>query len=259
MALKGFLTENGWPACDAGSCDTANFPGTDVYVPTQIGWPTTVLKAFAADFNDYVEPLDQSQCGGWTPTNSVSTSNHLGGTAIDLNWRIHPMGNVNAGYTPDHVNRVNELIDFYEDTVFWGNYWTSPKDAMHFQMGYNTYQNNRVQDFIDRKISDNGRSTFLSGDQVGMLHKPVVPGPGGTFWNDVSQYQVVPVDGSYPHRVFAFRTNTGDKADELAAKNIAASVSLLNSGQLDIVIAYYFFRPGQANCDLHRQLLELGG
>ena len=88
-----------------------------------------------------------------------------------------------------------------------------------------------------------------------MDRKPVVPSDGGTYWADVSQYQKRPVDREYPYSVFAFRTNSGDKEDTLVAENCAAALELLEMEQLELVIPYYFFRPGQANCDLHRQIL----
>lgn len=80
-----------------------------------------------------------------------------------------------------------------------------------------------------------------------------------TTWADVSQYQGVPVDDSYPHRVFCFRTNSGDVRDALAIENARRAKTMLETGRLDAVIAYYFFRPGQANCDLHRDILTEAG
>ncbi|WVX89094.1 lysin A, glycosyl hydrolase domain [Gordonia phage Hibiscus] len=80
-----------------------------------------------------------------------------------------------------------------------------------------------------------------------------------TEWADVSQYQSIPVDDRYPHRVFCFRTNSGDRTDTLADVNARRAGAMLAAGRLDIVIAYYFFRPGQANCDLHREILEKAG
>ena len=76
----------------------------------------------------------------------------------------------------------------------------------------------------------------------------------GTFWADVSQYQV-PVNDSYPHPVFAFRTNSGDTRD----KNAAANLDWALRSSRAIIIAYYFFRPGQANCDLWREMVTRGG
>lgn len=81
----------------------------------------------------------------------------------------------------------------------------------------------------------------------------------GVFWADVSHYQNVPIDDSYPHRVFSFRTNSGNGHDMLAAENARRSKAMLDAGKLDLVIPYYFFRPGQANCDLHKSTLEDAG
>ena len=80
----------------------------------------------------------------------------------------------------------------------------------------------------------------------------------GTFWADVSQFQR-PVNDEYPHRVFSFRTNTGDQRDRNAEANLDWALAALDRGDLDIVIPYYFFRPGAANCDLWREVVARGG
>ena len=81
----------------------------------------------------------------------------------------------------------------------------------------------------------------------------------GTTWADTSQYQGRPIDDSYPHRVFCFRTNSGNAVDTLAVENARRAVDMLKRGVLDAVIPYYFFWPGQANCDLHKDLLTEAG
>jgi hypothetical protein len=172
-----------------------------------------------------------------------------------LNWNDHPF-KVRGTFSDDQMETIRELLDYYETTIFWGGDWRSPIDEMHWQLGYNTYQNPDTQDFIDRKIRSDGFSFFRKADELpGFDRKPVIPSDGGTYWADVSQYQKTPVTREYPYGVFSFRTNSGDKEDTLVAENCAAALELLESEQLAIVIAYYFFRPGQANCDLHRQIL----
>lgn len=166
------MTENGWPACGPELLDRSAVPGTGIVIPLQRGIPSRIMKAFAADFHAYVESLYNARGGtdegGWTPTNSVATSNHLGGTAMDLNWSDHPMGNALAGYTAAETAVVRELLAFYEGMIFWGNDWNSPKDSMHFQMGYNTYNNQaKCNDFIKRKIRADGFSTFRRGGTGG--------------------------------------------------------------------------------------------
>lgn len=157
------FSENGWPMVDQDSCQWVTVPGTDVSLQIQMGQPLILLRAFAADFNAYVEPLRDADSACWTATNSVATSNHLSGTALDLNWNSHPFQILNAGFTSAQINTVRDLLDFYEDTIWWGNDWDSPKDAMHFQVGYNTYQNAHTQDVINRKIRADGYSTFRRG------------------------------------------------------------------------------------------------
>ncbi|QMU18995.1 hypothetical protein [Gordonia rubripertincta] len=80
----------------------------------------------------------------------------------------------------------------------------------------------------------------------------------GTYWADVSQFQRV-VDNTYPHRVFSFRTNSGDQRDRNADANLTWALKALDDGRLDIVIPYYFFRPGAANCDLWKEVVTRGG
>lgn len=158
------FSENGWLMVDEGSCTWVDIPGCDVSLEIQNGQPLQIMRAFAADFNAYVEPLRDADSACWTPTNSVDTSNHLSGTAMDLNWNSHPFQVADAGFDADKLAKVRALLDFYEGTIFWGNDWDSPKDAMHFQMGYDTYSNAHTADFIARKIRADGYSTYQRGD-----------------------------------------------------------------------------------------------
>ncbi|QDM56299.1 lysin A, glycosyl hydrolase domain [Gordonia phage SweatNTears] len=80
-----------------------------------------------------------------------------------------------------------------------------------------------------------------------------------TYWSDVSQYNQAVLNDSYPHPFFSFRTNSGNARDALAMDNARAAKRMLDSGKLKGVFAYYFFRPGQANCDLHVQMLKDAG
>jgi hypothetical protein len=82
------MTENGWPQVGSNQLDRSPIPGVDIVIPLQQGQPSTVLKAFCADYHLFIESLQNSRGGtdegGWTPTNSVATSNHLSGSAVDL-------------------------------------------------------------------------------------------------------------------------------------------------------------------------------
>lgn len=157
-------SENGWEPAWVGQ-DRLNWvtvPGTNVSLQIQKGLPTAILRAFAADYNAFVEPLRDADSACYTPTNSVSTSNHLNATGMDLNWNSHPFhakGTFNAG----QMRTIRELLDFYEDTVFWAGDWTSPIDEMHWQLGYGSYNNPHTADFVARKIRADGFSTFRRG------------------------------------------------------------------------------------------------
>ena len=183
-------SENGWRLVDQGSCRHVLIPGTGVRIWLREGQPEKILGAFAADFNAHVEPLRQEDSGGWTATNDVlgtpgrnNGSNHLSGTAMDLNWQGPNKSRFRLGiteqqaYPPPKDARLRELIAFYEGLVFCGGNW-SIRDWMHFQMGANTYGSQhvaKVNDFIARKIRPDGFSTF---NRAGT---PTAPAPV-TYW-----------------------------------------------------------------------------
>jgi putative chitinase len=160
-------SENNWEPAWVGqeSLEWTTVPGTRVSLQIQRGWPLAIMRAFAADFNAFVEPLRDDDSACYTPTNSVSTSNHLNGTAMDLNWNSHPFQILNAGFTSEQINTIRDLLDFYEETIWWGNDWNTPRDAMHFQMGYDTFNNPHTGDFIARKLRSDGFSMFRRGSE----------------------------------------------------------------------------------------------
>lgn len=169
-------SENGWEPAKASpeQCEWVTVPGTDVSLQLLKGWPAAVMRAYAADFNAYVEPLRDADSAAWTPTNAVATSNHLNGTAMDLNWDSHPFRVDSAGFDDAKTATMRDLLAFYEDTMFWAQDWDSPKDAMHHQMGYGTFGNDHVRDFIARKIRPDGFSTFRrEGVPIALPSAPV--------------------------------------------------------------------------------------
>jgi len=98
---------------------------------------------------------------------------------MDLNWNDHPMGpqvpDPAAGWQWSAIvggpeePRVRELLAYYTyqgvQMIWWGNDWDSPHDSMHFQMGYNTYQNPLTQEFADKFINADGTSKFKASKQ----------------------------------------------------------------------------------------------
>jgi len=179
------FTEDGWPLVDRAGCNWVRIPGSDVTIQVQMGLPTTVLAAWNADWNAYVEPLNDATTACWTEGNSVlggygrnNGSNHLGGTSTDSNWHLHPMGphaptDAKAGFTVAQVNTMRDMIDYYTFTakdgrviqiVWWANDWNTPHDSMHSQMGYDTYDyRDEVAEWCKAHIRPDGFSMFRRG------------------------------------------------------------------------------------------------
>jgi hypothetical protein len=162
-------SSNGWPMVDEQSCTWVMVPGTDppVTIEVQDGQPLEIIPAFVADINAYVEHVNDADTACWTLGNDVSDSNHLSGTAVDVDWDQHPFQIADAGWTPDKIAEIRRILNFFEGMIFWGDDWTDPKDAMHFQLAslanggdINTYGNPAVDDFIKRKIRPDGFSTY---------------------------------------------------------------------------------------------------
>lgn len=160
-------SENGWrPARLAPDSDLLlwkQVPGTNVTIQVMRGFPDAILPAWVADWNAYIEPVRDPDTASYTPTNSVATSNHLNGTAVDINWNDHPF-HAKGTLNTEQMRTLREMLAFYEGWVFWAGDWTSPVDEMHSQMGYNTWNHNeRGFDFLARKIRPDGFSTFRRG------------------------------------------------------------------------------------------------
>lgn len=172
-------SENGWEPAWVGQdrLNWVDIPGCNVQIQTQKGYPTTLLRAWIADHNAYIEPVRNGDTASYTPTNSVSTSNHLNGTAADVNWDSHPF-HVKGTFNAQQMKTLREMLDFYEGTIFWAGDWKSPIDEMHVQLGYGTYDDQEhLRDFCARKIRADGYSTFrrgnkpLPGDPANVLAK----------------------------------------------------------------------------------------
>jgi hypothetical protein len=128
------ISEDGWRMVDQDSCVWSTIPGTNVKIQTREGIATQIMLAFASQFNARIEPLRDADTGGWTLTNAVGTSNHLAGTAMDLNWESHPFHV--AGTFGNKLPELRKLLDEFKGCIWWGGDWVDPIDEMHFQIGY---------------------------------------------------------------------------------------------------------------------------
>lgn len=132
-----YITENGWPRCDSDDCERQPIPGTDIVIPLRRGNADIILRAWCAWFHRNVESLKNSGWpdeGGWTPTNSVASSNHLSGTAVDLNWKDHPIHSYT--FTSQKIAQIRLGQRLFKNCIWWGADWESPHDEMHFQLNF---------------------------------------------------------------------------------------------------------------------------
>lgn len=206
MVQVGVESENGWrPATlppDSALLIWKTIPGTSPPVTIQVmrGLPEVFLPAWAADWNAYIEHVDDADTASYTPTNIVNTSNHLNGTAEDIDWDKHPFQVVGT-VTADQRATLTDMLAFYEGWMFWAGNWDDPIDEMHSQMGYNTWNRNTAAfDFIARKIRSDGLSIFHRGvrsptDPPNAGTPPVAPTPDPATPDTPTQvlYDAVPV------------------------------------------------------------------
>lgn len=248
------VTENGWRICDRDEIVQVTVPGTTQQIEVRRGDAATILVAWMCWYHLNVEPIDlykPRDDWGWSATNDVPNSNHLSGTAVDINATQYPWQRLTMG--ADKVAKVRRGLELFEGTIFWGRDWDR-KDEMHYQLNF--HEGHHKNTLFAEKLNNN---------HLGIYGEPTTPAPAaplpvheGTFWADISQYQPV-VDDSYPHRVLVARSNSGDRTDTNFLANARWAKQALDSGRLDAFGAYYFFWPGQANCDLHKSLLEQAG
>jgi hypothetical protein len=96
-----------------------------------------LLAAFAAEFHELIEPIDEGTFDDWgyayrmVRGNATKLSCHSSGTAIDLNATKHPLGK--AGTFPaEQVPMIRALAKKYG--LKWGGDFKSRPDDMHFEV-----------------------------------------------------------------------------------------------------------------------------
>jgi hypothetical protein len=120
--------------CNRDECEIVNIK--DLFLvdtaPLRKGAPLTILGAWLKWYDLNVEEIG-SAVWGWSNTNDVSTSNHLSGTAVDVNAPKYPWG---ARVMPGaRKQKIREGLNLFEGTVFWGADWARA-DEMHYQMAF---------------------------------------------------------------------------------------------------------------------------
>jgi hypothetical protein len=146
------ITENGWPECELSQCEQILVPGTNkVKWFSRAGDAATILTAWAAWFNRNVRPIEPSDghrnWWGWDENDTVFTSNHKSGTAVDLCADQLPWTKLTM--PQNQVDIVERGLQLFEGLVFWGRHWNRV-DEMHFQMNGGTWNNPRTAQFAQR-------------------------------------------------------------------------------------------------------------
>lgn len=138
-------SENGWRMCNRDECVVANPVPYSNTAPVRRGDAATILNAWLIWYHHNVEPIT-SPVWGWSATNDVANSNHLSGTALDINAPKYPWG---ARVMPaNRIDKVTRGLRLFEGTVFWGANWQRA-DEMHYQLGFGE-GDPRIRAFADK-------------------------------------------------------------------------------------------------------------
>ncbi len=131
---------NGWavsPSASAIGIMPYYVPGTAIPVLVKSGDVATVLMYVAGQFNRQVEQLRPGQVGGYEYRRNVNNpsvwSNHASGTAIDLNWVLHPNG-AKGTFRADQLVALRRILAVCGDVVYWGGDYSGVVDGMHFEI-----------------------------------------------------------------------------------------------------------------------------
>lgn len=126
-----WYSENGWPIIGREDCALPIVPLEFMdTAPIRRGPALTILSAWLAYYDAHCAPI-VSPVWGFSWDNDVANSNHLSGTAVDINapqwpWGVRKM-------PADLKARIRRGLELFEGTIYWGADWQRA-DEMHFQM-----------------------------------------------------------------------------------------------------------------------------
>ena len=193
-------SENGWRMVNRDACVLVQGPYMNT-APLRAGAPAVVLGDFARRYHLEVAPIT-SPVWGWSLTNDVGNSNHLSGTAVDINAPQWPWGYYKMPQAL--INKVNNLLQFYtlngSRGVFWGRVWNKP-DEMHFQCGWP--EGDARWDQLLKKIQGNAPLTPGGNEIYAMLgdRGPRVTSLQNFFNDNFPAYAGIVVDGVFGPRL----------------------------------------------------------
>jgi len=143
-------SQNGYVAGDTSLIANYTIPGSAVKINLRKGDVSVVLLHFASWFNANIQPLRQSDTGGYNYrpiAGSKTVSNHGSGTAEDLRWNDHPLGAVGT-FTREQAGKIRAQLGYYNGVIRWGGDYRGRKDEMHFEINKPPADVKRVADKI---------------------------------------------------------------------------------------------------------------
>lgn len=174
-------SENGWRMCNCDECDIPRIK--DLFLvdtaPLRKGATLTILGAWLFWYDRNVEEIG-SPVWGWSNTNDVANSNHLSGTAVDVNAPKYPWGQ--RVMPAARIAKIREGLRLFEGTVFWGADW-GRADEMHYQMA-----------FREGDPRNEAFAAKLRAGHFGIYGTPTpTPNPGGFLMalNDAEQRELL--------------------------------------------------------------------
>ena len=138
-----------------------------------------VLVEVGRRFDAEVEPV--TEFNGWrdggvnSGAGGIGNSNHLSGTAVDINGRKHPRF-VHGTFTPDQVVAIRRIIADLQGVVRWGGDWNgdgrlteSNADEMHFEIVAGEESVATVAKQIGEAVTALVEEEDMTPDQVAVL------------------------------------------------------------------------------------------
>ncbi|MDF3308705.1 M15 family metallopeptidase [Rhodococcus sp. T2V] len=177
-------SENGWPIVDTAEIVTVTVPGTTQQIELCRGDVATVLVGWMIWYHRNVEPIDRFKPRddwGFSWDNDVPNSNHLSGTAVDINATQYPWTRLTM--PADRVAKVRAGLKLFEGCIFWGRDWARV-DEMHYQIGVDAA---RLKAFADKL--NNGHLGIYGIPQPG----PIIPAPTPTPEVPVTNIWDIPI------------------------------------------------------------------
>ncbi len=159
-------SQNGWPVVTNKQLWPHPLVGGILAGPVWV-----VLAWFIREYTRLVEPVSRAQSGCFNPrkiAGSSKWSNHASGTAVDLNWTLHP--NRRRTFTAAQVAVITSILNRAGGVLRWGRLYD---DEMHFEIAPHTTPA-QVKKFATKLLQ---AALIAKGYPCGRAGVDGIPGP----------------------------------------------------------------------------------